>query len=81
MKHLTNGQSVVEMDGRTVEEVFSVLDQLYPGVRERVIDENGRIRRFVNVYVNGRDVRISGGEQTSVPENAEISIIPAIAGG
>jgi sulfur-carrier protein len=81
LRKLTKEQAVVECSGKTVEEVLADLEKQYPGMRERICDENGQIRRFINVFINGEDIRFKDGAKTSVVEGAEISIIPAIAGG
>ena len=67
--------------GKTVDEILANLEKNYPGMKERICDENGQIRRFINVFVNGEDIRFKDGSKTAVAEGAEISIIPAIAGG
>jgi len=66
---------------KNIEEILANLEKQYPGIKERICDENGQIRRFINVFVNGEDIRFKEGSKTSVAEDAEISIIPAIAGG
>lgn len=77
----TGGVTVVEADGTTLAEVLVDLDVRYPGIRERIVDDQGALRRFVNVYVNEDDVRFTGGLDTPVGDGAELSIIPAVAGG
>src|SRR5690242_9316198 len=81
LRKLTKEQPVVDCQGKTVEEILANLEKNYPGIRERICDENGQIRRFINVFVNGEDIRFKEGAKTAVTEGAEISIIPAIAGG
>ncbi len=81
LRKLTQEQPVVECQGQTVDEVLADLEKRHPGIRERICDENGQIRRFINVFVNGEDIRFKQGSNTAVVEGAEISIIPAIAGG
>jgi len=81
LRKLTKEQPVVEIQGETVEEILANLEKGYPGMKERICDENGQIRRFINVFVNGEDIRFKEGAKTTVAEGAEISIIPAIAGG
>jgi sulfur-carrier protein len=81
LRKLTKEQAVVDVQGKTVEEVLADLEKNYPGIKERICDENGQIRRFINVFVNGEDIRFKEGAKTSIADNAEISIIPAIAGG
>ena len=81
LRKLTREQPVVDCTGMTVEEILADLEKKYPGIRERICDENGQIRRFINVFVNGEDIRFKEGAKTTVAEGAEVSIIPAIAGG
>ncbi len=81
LRKLTNDQPVVAVEGVTVEEVLSNLEKSYPGLKERIYDESGQIRRFINIFVNGEDIRFKEGPRTKVQEGAEVSIIPAIAGG
>ena len=79
-KH-TNDLEEVSAAGATVGELLDNLDKAFPGLKDRVCDEAGAIRRFVNIYVNGEDVRFLDEKATVVNENDEISIVPAIAGG
>jgi MoaD family protein len=81
LRKLTQDQAVVEVDGKTVQDLLNSLEKNYPGLKERICDESGQIRRFVNVFVNGEDIRFKEGPKTAVNEGAEVSIIPAIAGG
>jgi molybdopterin synthase sulfur carrier subunit len=81
LRKLTKEQPVVDIQGQNIEEILANLEKQYPGIKERICDENGQIRRFINVFVNGEDIRFKDGAKTSVAEGAEISIIPAIAGG
>lgn len=81
LRKLTKDQAVVEVQGKTIDEILAYLDKTYPGMKERICDENGQIRRFINIFVNGEDIRFKDGAKTPVADGAEISIIPAIAGG
>jgi len=81
LRQLTGGQRVVEVEGRTLAEVIDALDRRFPGIKERLIDGDGRLHRFVNVFVNEQDARLLDGLGTVLPEVAEVSIIPAMAGG
>ena len=81
LRKLTNDQAVVEVQGKNVQELLASLEKNYPGLKERICDESGQIRRFVNIFVNGEDIRFKEGPNTPVAEGAEVSIIPAIAGG
>ena len=81
LQRLTNGQGEVSCDGTTVTELLSDLERRYPGIKERICDQEGKLRRFVNVFVNEEDIRFLQGDQTAVKNGDEVSIIPAIAGG
>ncbi len=81
LRSLTGNLSKVSGDGSTLESLVSNLDSTYPGMRERVMDETGQMRRFVNIYVNGEDVRFMEGLGTALKDGDEISIVPAVAGG
>jgi MoaD family protein len=81
LRTLTDGASETEASGATVAELIEDLEARHPGFRERLLDEAGGLRRFVNVYVNEEDVRFQDGMSTPVPEGSSISIIPAVAGG
>jgi len=81
LRSYTNGESEVSADGGTVAEVLESLDTSYPGIKGRILDDEGSIRRFVNVYVGNDDVRFLEALDTSTPEGAQISVIPAVAGG
>ena len=81
MRRLTNNQAEVEAIGSTVEELFNNLNKQYPGMKEQVYDENRKLRRFINVYVNDEDIRFLDGDETVLKDGDIISIIPAIAGG
>ena len=81
LRKLTNNEEVVEIDPGTVGAAIAQLQSRYPGIRERLLDETGAVRRFVNVYVNEEDIRFLQNQQTPVKDGDEVSIIPAIAGG
>jgi molybdopterin synthase sulfur carrier subunit len=81
LQRLTNGQGEVQCTGSTVNDLLADLEKRYPGVKERICDESGKLRRFVNVFVNEEDIRFLQGDQTAVKDGDEVSIIPAIAGG
>lgn len=78
---LTNDQSEVTAEGATISAIFDNLESQFNGIKERICEENGSPRRFINIYVNEEDIRFLDGEKTAVKEGDEISIIPAIAGG
>jgi len=81
LRKLTNELDVVSGDGGTLTSCIESLEQQYPGLKERLCDETGDLRRFVNVYVNGEDVRFLAGMATALKAGDEVSIVPAVAGG
>ena len=82
LRKITGEREVVTADGGgSLQEIINRLDQEYPGLKERICDESGEIRRFVNLYINGEDVRFLSGLQTPVKAGDEVSIVPAVAGG
>ena len=81
LRSLTDGASEVEAQGRTIYEVVRDLESRHPGFGERLLDESGSIRRFVNLYLDDEDVRFLQGLETEVGDKARLSIIPAVAGG
>jgi molybdopterin converting factor small subunit len=82
LRTLTGGQAEVSVDGAaTLGAVIEGLEANHPGLRTRVLDDDGKLRRFVNVYVNDDDVRFASGLETPTPDGASVSIIPAVAGG
>ena len=81
LRRVTKGQDKVEMDGSTLGQIIESLESTYPGFKERLVDEDGEIRYFVNIYLNGEDVRFLQGMETSTKEGDELSIVPAVAGG
>ena len=80
LQRLTQGKEEVEGDAGTIISMINSLDEKYPGLGERV-SEGGKLRRFVNIYVNEEDVRFMKNEETEVKDGDEVSIVPAIAGG
>jgi sulfur-carrier protein len=81
LRKLTQNQEVVEADGTTIRELIDSLDRTYPGLKERICDDQDHIRRFVNVFLNDEDVRFLKESETPVGSGDEVSIVPAIAGG
>jgi len=81
LRNLTGGASTVQSSGGTLADCVSALDTSYPGMRDRLLDEGGEIRRFVNIFVNGDDVRFLAGLKTELKDGDEVSIVPAVAGG
>jgi molybdopterin synthase sulfur carrier subunit len=78
---MTNGESKVEIDSSDVGDMVEKLDSSYPGLKARLVDENGDLRYFVNIYLNGEDVRFLQGLDTATKSGDEVSIVPAVAGG
>jgi molybdopterin synthase sulfur carrier subunit len=81
LRTLTAGSSEVEVEGTTVAQVFDALESLHPGFSERLLDDDGKLRRFVNVFVSDDDIRFLQGLDTEVPAGETVSIVPAVAGG
>ena len=81
MRPLSGGASTVQVEGSTLGEVLKGLDAAHPGFAERLFDDTGALRRFVNVFVADDDVRYLEGLNTAVPDGETVSIIPAVAGG
>jgi molybdopterin converting factor small subunit len=81
LRTYTGGESEVTADGATLADVLDDLEASYTGIRARILDDAGDIRRFVNVYVGNDDVRFLDGLATATPDGAQLSIIPAVAGG
>ena len=81
LRTYTGGESEVTADGATLADVLNDLESSYAGIRARILDDSGDIRRFVNVYVGNDDVRFLEGLGTATPDGAQLSIIPAVAGG
>ncbi len=81
LRKLTNEQELVEVNAKTISEAVTELQNKFPGIQERLVDEKGEVRRFVNVYVNEEDIRFLQNQHTALKDGDEISIIPAIAGG
>ena len=81
LRKLTGNQSEIEIDGETVESLIGNMEASYPGIRDRLCDESGKVRRFINIYINEEDIRFLDGTDTAVKAGDRISIVPAIAGG
>ena len=81
LRKLTKEQSEVDASGATIRDIVDDLEKQFPGFKERMCDENGALRRFVNVYVGEEDIRFMNGLDTEIPEGESVSIIPAVAGG
>jgi len=78
---LTDNQSEVSAEGETISDIINNLDNQFNGIKDRICEENGAPRRFINIYINEEDIRFLEGEKTTVKDGDEVSIIPAIAGG
>ena len=81
LRELSGGSSEVQVEGKTVADVLEALEERHPGFAERLHDENGELRRFVNVFVADEDIRFEQGLDTAVSDGQTVSIIPAVAGG
>jgi len=81
LRSLTGGEAEVKAEGSTLRELLDALEAEHPGLKARVLDDEGKLRRFVNVYVGDEDVRFEQGLDTATPDGAQVSIIPAVAGG
>jgi molybdopterin synthase sulfur carrier subunit len=81
LRKLTNNEELVAVNASTVGEAIVELQTRFPGIKERLMDDQGEVRRFVNVYVNEEDIRFLQNQKTALKDGDEISIIPAIAGG
>jgi sulfur-carrier protein len=81
LRKLTNNEEIVVVNAPTISEAITELQSRFPGIQERLLDEQGEVRRFINVYLNEEDIRFLQNKQTALKDGDEISIIPAIAGG
>lgn len=81
LRKLTNGKDEVEGAGKNIKDLINDIERQYPGLKERICEDDGKIRRFVNIYVNDEDIRFKNSIDTELKDGDEISIIPAIAGG
>jgi len=81
LRKLTHDEEVVETSAETIGDAITDLESRYPGLQERLLDDDGQVRRFVNVYVNEEDIRFLQEKETPLKDGDEVSIIPAIAGG
>jgi molybdopterin synthase sulfur carrier subunit len=81
LRRLSEGQTTVDVEAADLGKAIEALDARYPGFKDRLLDEKGELRQFVNVYLNDEDVRLGAGLGAKVQEKDEISIVPAVAGG
>ena len=78
LRKFTGGEESVQVDGASIAQLLDGLEQAHPGVRERLCDDEGKVRRFVNIFVNGEDIRFAGNLETELKDGDEVSIVPAI---
>jgi molybdopterin synthase sulfur carrier subunit len=81
LRQVTKGNAEVKVAGDTVDDIVADLERQFPGLKERLVDERGELRRFINIYVNEEDIRFLQGKTTALKETDVVSIVPAIAGG
>ena len=81
LQKYTSEQAVVSLEAATIAELIGTLDFNFPGIKDRLCDDKGKVRRFLNVYVNSEDIRFLDNENTALAMNDEVSIVPAVAGG
>jgi sulfur-carrier protein len=81
LRKVTNGESLVTVDAANVREMIENLESQFPGMRERLMDDEGALRRFVNVFVGDEDIRFMEGLDTALEDGVQVSIVPAVAGG
>ncbi|MBD2516756.1 MAG: MoaD family protein [Desmonostoc geniculatum HA4340-LM1] len=81
LQQFTNNEAIVESNGNTIAELVDSLEQSFPGFKSRLCDDEGKLRRFVNFYLNDEDIRFLKGADTRLNDGDEVSIVPAVAGG
>ncbi len=81
LRRFTAEEGQIDVEADTISQILNELDQKFPGLKSRLCEDSGELRRFFNIYVDGEDVRFLDDLQTKVPQGAEVSIIPAISGG
>ena len=81
LRRVTQGQGEVQVEAKTIGELIDVLEKEFPGIKERLVEESGEIRKFVNFFVNDEDIRFLKGKDTELKDGDIVAIIPAIAGG
>jgi molybdopterin synthase sulfur carrier subunit len=81
LRRVTNGQDRLEVDANTIRGGIDEMEQGYPGIKARLVDDQGELKEFVNIYANGEDIRFLDGLNTQVKDGDEVSIVPAVAGG
>ena len=81
LQKFTNDEASVSLEAASVDELLQALDQRFPGIQARLCDDSGKLRRFLNVYVNSEDIRFLDQQATPLADGDEVSIVPAVAGG
>ncbi|MFQ6539114.1 MULTISPECIES: MoaD/ThiS family protein [Aphanothece] len=81
LQKFTNDQASVELEAASIDTLIDALDGQFPGLKARLCDENGKLRRFLNIYVNSEDIRFLENQATGLKDGDEVSIVPAVAGG
>jgi sulfur-carrier protein len=81
LQKLTHDQAAIECEGGSIAELIEALEQSFPGIKARLCDDQGQLRRFINFYVNSEDIRFLDGQNTALNAGDEVSIVPAVAGG
>ena len=81
LRRITNGERVVDVSGSNLAQALADLDRRFPGIRAKILDERGEVLQFVNIFVNEQDIRFLSGLETPLGDCAEVSIVPAMAGG
>jgi MoaD family protein len=81
LQKFTNNEAIIDCEGETIAALMDTLDSHFPGIKARLCDEQGELRRFVNFYVNSEDIRFLDGKETALNDGDEVSIVPAVAGG
>lgn len=81
IRRLTGGKAKVQLAATNLQQVIEHAEKEYPGFRDRVLDADGQVKRFINIFVNGVDIRTLQGQQTTVKDGDEVSVVPAMAGG
>lgn len=81
IEKFVGGQRSLESEGKTIDELIQAINKKFPGFANQLLEENGELRRFVNIYINDEDVRYLGGLSTELKDSDEVSILPALAGG
>jgi MoaD family protein len=81
LQKFTNDEATIECEGNTITELLDSLEGAYPGIKARLCDDQGELRRFINFYVNSEDIRFLDGKNTALNAGDEVSIVPAVAGG